>query len=171
MFTKLCKTQPHIRDVQADYTNKKSDIIHFQETQIEETEENMEQFNISGYEGKHIRVGKGKGITTYHRKSLAHVCDKASQNYQNTEARRQEPDSPLITTFQDYQIRLKSPVLPCPGCFHSSSASQNLSEMEPFDKAVYCKLQGSILKSPSIKAYMSYVNRWIRQCTANSKKD
>ena len=62
-----------------------------------------------------------------------------------------------------------SPVLPCPGCFHSSSASPKVSEMEPLDKAVYCKLQVSILISPSIKPYMSYVNRWIRQCTANSK--
>ena len=44
----------------------------------------MEQFNTPGYEVKHIRVGKGKGITTYHRKSFAHVCDKVSQNYQIT---------------------------------------------------------------------------------------
>ena len=78
------RLKPHIKDAQANYTIKKSDIIHLQETWIEGTEENMEQFNMPGYGVKHIRVGKGKGITTYNRKSFAHVCDKVSQNYQIT---------------------------------------------------------------------------------------
>ena len=78
------RLKPHNIDIQADYTIKKSDIIHLQETWIEEKEENMVMFNMPGYEVKHIKVGKGKGITTYHSKSFIHVCDKVSQNYQIT---------------------------------------------------------------------------------------
>ena len=78
------RIQPHIRNVQADHTIKKSDIIHLQETWITEPQENMEMFNMPGYKVNHIKVAKGKGITTYHRKSFSHVCDKVSQNYQIT---------------------------------------------------------------------------------------
>ena len=39
---------------------------------------------MPGYKAKYIKVAKGKGITTYHRKSFSHVCDKVSQNYQIT---------------------------------------------------------------------------------------
>ena len=39
---------------------------------------------MSDYEVKHIKVGKGKGITTYHNKKFTHVADKISPNYQIT---------------------------------------------------------------------------------------
>ena len=39
---------------------------------------------MSDYVAKHIKVGKGKGITTYHNKKFTHVADKISQNYQIT---------------------------------------------------------------------------------------
>ena len=74
------RLKSHNRDIQADYTIKKSDVIHLQETWIEETEKNMDMFNMPGYEVKRIKVGKGKGITTYHRKWFTHVCEKVSQN-------------------------------------------------------------------------------------------
>jgi ATP-dependent exoDNAse (exonuclease V) alpha subunit len=76
--------KPHIQDIQVDSTLKKSDIIHLQETWIEEGDENIDQLNVAEYDVQHIRVGKGKGITTYYSKKFKHVRDEVSQNYQIT---------------------------------------------------------------------------------------
>ena len=78
------RLKPHIQDIQVDSTLKNSDIIHLQETWIEEGFKNMDQFNMVEYNVKHIRVGKGKGITTYYSKKFQHVVEKVSQNYQIT---------------------------------------------------------------------------------------
>ena len=76
--------KPHIKDIKADDTLKNSDIIHLQETWLEEGDENTPLLEMSNYQVKHIKVGKGKGITTYHNKKFTHVSDKISQNYQIT---------------------------------------------------------------------------------------
>ena len=78
------RLKPHIKDIKADDTLKNSDIIHLQETWLEEGDENTTLLEMSNYQVKHIKVGKGKGITTYHNKKFTHVSDKISQNYQIT---------------------------------------------------------------------------------------
>ena len=78
------RLKPHMKDIQADSTLKKSDIIHLQETWLEEDDESTDLLQMSDYEVKHIKVGKGKGITTYHNKKFTHVSNKISQNYQIT---------------------------------------------------------------------------------------
>ena len=72
---------PHIKDIQADATLKNSDIVDLQETWLEEGDEKAALLKMSDYEVKHIKDGKGKGITTYHNNKFAHVSDKISQNY------------------------------------------------------------------------------------------
>ena len=44
----------------------------------------MDQFHLPGYQVNHIKVGKGKGITTFHTQKFRHVCDVVNQNYQIT---------------------------------------------------------------------------------------
>ena len=78
------RLKPHIKDIKADDTLKNSDIIHLQETWLEEGDEDTTLLEMSSYQVKHIKVGKGKGITTYHNKKFSHVSDKISQNYQIT---------------------------------------------------------------------------------------
>ena len=67
--------------------------------------------------------------------------------------RQQETHSPITTTLQEHQYTFGSLVLLRPGCIHSSSTSPIICEMEPLDKAVYCKLQIELtgLWSPQIR--------------------
>ena len=44
----------------------------------------MDQFQLPGYQVNHIKVGKGKGITTFHAQKFRHVCDIVNPNYQIT---------------------------------------------------------------------------------------
>ena len=44
----------------------------------------MNQFQLPGYQVNHIKVGKGKGITTFHTQKFRHVCDIVNPNYQIT---------------------------------------------------------------------------------------
>ena len=44
----------------------------------------MDQFHIPNYEVNHIKVGNGKGITTFHTQKFCHVCDIVCQKYQIT---------------------------------------------------------------------------------------
>ena len=109
---------------------------------------------------------KEKGLT---KKSFEKPNSDVKGNANILHTRRREPHFSITTTLQEHQNTCGSLVLLRPGCVHSSSTSPIICEMEPLDKAVYCKLQVSILISPATKPYVSYVNRWIRQCTANSK--
>ena len=78
------RLKPHFEDIKADHTLKKSDIIHLQETWLEENEDQVDQMNLPNYQVNNIKVGKGKGITTYYSKTFHHVSDVVNPNYQIT---------------------------------------------------------------------------------------
>ena len=89
MTVKVCslncaRLAPHFKDIEKDYTLKKSDIIHLQETWLEERTGQIDHFHLPNYQVNHIKVGKGKGITTFHTNKFRHVCDIANPNYQIT---------------------------------------------------------------------------------------
>ena len=51
---------------------------------MEEETGRMDQFQLPGYQVNHIKVGKWKGITTFHTQKFRHVCDIVNPNYQIT---------------------------------------------------------------------------------------
>ena len=67
-----------------DHTLKRSDILHLQETWLEENYVQIYGLKLESYQVNHIKVGKGKGITTYFSKAFNHVSDVVTQNYQIT---------------------------------------------------------------------------------------
>ena len=90
------RLRPHLQDIRADHTLRKSDILHLQETWLEEGED-LSQFHLrpsyyysSRYEARHIIVGKGKGITTFYNKKFQHTQDLVSQHYQMTKFESKE---------------------------------------------------------------------------------
>jgi exonuclease III len=83
------RLKPHFKDIKADHTLKKSDIIHLQETWLEQDERDLSELTLSRsyyhpYRARHIRVGRGKGITTYYTDKFHQVQDVVSQHYQIT---------------------------------------------------------------------------------------
>ena len=60
--------QAHYRDLRADHSLLKADILHLSETSLTVKEC---QFPLPGYEEKHCVVAKGKGISTYFNTKMA----------------------------------------------------------------------------------------------------
>ena len=58
----------------------------------------MDQFRLPGYQVNHIKVGKGKGITTFHKQNFRHVCDVVNQHYQITKY-----ESPQVVSINIYR--------------------------------------------------------------------
>ena len=92
------RLKPHFEDIKSDHTLKKSDIIHLQETWLEESEGQVDQLQLPNYQVRNIKVGKGKGITTYYSKSFHHVIDVVNPNYQITKY-----ESKHITSINIYR--------------------------------------------------------------------
>ena len=82
----------HFKDILADETLLKADIIHLVETSLENNEGN--QWIIPGYSSHFINIGKGKGIATFFKQNLfTHKQDFKGQNMQVTKFHSPEADT------------------------------------------------------------------------------
>ena len=79
----IARLGPHIEDVQVEYTLLKADIIHLCETWVKPGDD-LQRFQLPGYQASFLSVGAGIGIVTYSKDMFEHRVDVINDRYQAT---------------------------------------------------------------------------------------
>ena len=80
----ICSLKKHFQDMQSSHKLTMSDVICVQETWIEPEQDNINQFQISGFTAHFNSIGGKRGITTYFTEKYSVVEDIKKTNYQIT---------------------------------------------------------------------------------------
>ena len=76
-FFNTFSLKKHINDIRNDSTLLQSDIMCISETWLDDCDRNCD-FGLDHFQGHFIKIGKGKGITTYY-KDMFHFVDEVKQ--------------------------------------------------------------------------------------------
>ena len=88
------RLEPHIEDVWHDFKLKKADIIHLQETWVQDGSDTSPLGDPRmDYKEQFINVGAGKGLVTYFNKKFKHERDVKTDTFQITKFTSKNMDS------------------------------------------------------------------------------